>query len=115
MNKEKKAMMQAMNVSFLAFKQGCYADIHRGFLGSQKPSLLPKQVALHVERENMSEDEKKLFLGAAQILHEFDHPNIVKCLGIAMDYEPVIVVTEYMTGICMFITNIQIYAIIATC
>ena len=58
----------------------------------------PKQVALHVADETMSEDAKKVFLGAAQILHEFDHPNIVKCLGIAMDYEPVIVVAEYMKG-----------------
>ena len=54
----------------------------------------------------MNEDSKKQFLGAAQILHEFDHPNIVKCLGIAMDYEPVIVVMDYMKGICMPIENV---------
>ena len=93
MNSAKK-----IEVSFCCcFLQGSYGDINKGLL--KLTEGLPRQVALHVARENMSEDEKKLFLGAAQILHEFNHPNIVKCLGIAMDYEPVIVVTEYMAGI----------------
>ena len=61
-------------------------------------------MTLHVARENISEDEKKVFLGAADVQHEFDHPNIVKCLGIAMDYEPVIVVMEYMTGMVPIFT-----------
>ena len=49
-------------------------------------------------REDLSEDDKKLLLGEAQILHQFGHPHIVKCLGIAMDHDPVTVVMEYMSG-----------------
>ena len=42
--------------------------------------------------------DKGKFLQEAEILKQYDHPNIVKLIGIAWDTEPVLIVMELMPG-----------------
>ena len=57
-----------------------------------------EKVSLNLARDDMTEEDKKLFLGEAQILCQFQHPNIVRYFGIAMDFDPVMIVMEHITG-----------------
>ena len=47
---------------------------------------------------SMDITDKGMFLQEAKILKQYDHPNIVKLIGIAWEDEPVLIVMELMTG-----------------
>ena len=49
-------------------------------------------------RETLSEDLKKKFMQEGQILKQYDHPNIVRFIGIAAQRQPVMIVMEYVQG-----------------
>lgn len=55
-------------------------------------------VAVKVCKESLSEDEKKKCLYEGCILKKYDHPNIVKLIGIAAQTQPVMIVMEYVAG-----------------
>ncbi|XP_073239264.1 tyrosine-protein kinase Fer-like isoform X2 [Porites lutea] len=71
--------------------QGHFGDVMKGIL---KPSNLP--VAVKSCKESVSETVKKKFLAEAEILKQYDHPNIVKLIGVCADREPVFIVMEFM-------------------
>lgn len=73
--------------------RGSFGDIHEGIY-----KLVHEKVCLHMAPEDLSEEDRKLFLGEAQILCQFQHPNVIKCFGIAMDYDPIMVVTEHIAS-----------------
>ena len=64
--------------------QGHFGDVMRGWL---RPSNTP--VAVKSCKETVSEQQKKKFLAEAEILKQYDHPNIVKLIGVCADREPV--------------------------
>ena len=66
--------------------QGHFGDVMKGIL---KPSNLP--VAVKSCKESVSESVKKKFLAEAEILKQYDHPNIVKLIGVCADREPVFI------------------------
>lgn len=49
-------------------------------------------------REILPEDQKKKFLQEGRILRQYDHPNIVRFIGIAAQKQPVMIVMEYVEG-----------------
>ncbi|CAH3034749.1 unnamed protein product [Porites lobata] len=71
--------------------QGHFGDVMKGIL---KPSNLP--VAVKSCKESVSASVKKKFLAEAEILKQYDHPNIVKLIGVCADREPVFIVMEFM-------------------
>lgn len=73
-----------------------FGDVYIGLLKS-----VNEKVSVHLAREDMTEEDRKMFLGEAQILCQIQHPNIVKYFGIAMDFDPVMVVMEHITGISL--------------
>lgn len=73
--------------------QGHFGDVMKGIL---KPSNVP--VAVKSCRECVSAVVKKKFLAEAEILKQYDHPNIVKLIGVCAEKEPVFIVMEFMPG-----------------
>ena len=66
--------------------QGHFGDVMKGIL---KPSNVP--VAVKSCRECVSAVVKKKFLAEAEILKQYDHPNIVKLIGVCAEKEPVFI------------------------
>lgn len=56
------------------------------------------EVAVKICKETLSEDEKKQFLHEGCILKQYDHPNIVRFIGIAAQRQPIFMVMEYLAG-----------------
>ena len=46
--------------------------------------------------EGASDESKKDFLGEAQLLSQFNHPNVLTLLGVVTTDDPVLVITPYM-------------------
>ncbi|XP_067942710.1 tyrosine-protein kinase Fer-like isoform X2 [Watersipora subatra] len=55
-------------------------------------------VAVKTCKEELQEDQKKKFIGEGRILRRYDHPNIVKFVGIAAQKNPVMIVMEFVSG-----------------
>ena len=64
-------------------------------MGTMKKSLKP--VAVKTCKSEFFTDKHK-FLKEAEILEQYDHPNIVKLIGIAAERDPVYIVMELMPG-----------------
>ena len=75
--------------------QGNFGDVFRGKLTLKNEIL---EVAVKTCREKLSDDQKKKFLQEGRILKQYDHPNIVKLIGIAATKHPVMIVMEYVAG-----------------
>ena len=66
--------------------QGHFGDVMKGLL---RPSNIP--VAVKSCKQNVSEVTKKKFLAEAEILKQYDHPNIVRLIGVCAEREPVFI------------------------
>lgn len=64
-------------------------------MGTMKKTLKP--VAVKTCKSEFFTDKHK-FLKEAEILEQYDHPNIVKLIGIAAERDPVYIVMELMPG-----------------
>lgn len=49
-------------------------------------------------RVTLPEDHKKKFLQEGRILKQYDHPNIVKLIGICVQKQPIMIVMELVPG-----------------
>lgn len=65
---------------------GHFGDVMKGIL---KPSNTP--VAVKSCKGNVSQTVKQKFLAEAEILKPYDHPNIVRLIGVCADREPVFI------------------------
>lgn len=72
---------------------GNFGEVYRGVY---KPTKLT--VAIKTCRDTLSDDQRKKFLQEGRILKQYDHPNIVKFIGIAAQRQPVMIVMEYVAG-----------------
>jgi len=64
--------------------QGHFGDVMKGVL---LPDNIP--VAVKSCKENVTDLVKQKFLAEAEILKQYEHPNIVRLIGICADREPV--------------------------
>lgn len=55
-------------------------------------------VAVKTCKEELSDEQKRKFIGEGRILRQYDHPNIVQFIGIAAQKNPVMIVMEYVAG-----------------
>ena len=46
--------------------------------------------------DGASDENKKDFLGEAQLLSQFNHPNVLSLLGVVTTDDPVLIITPYM-------------------
>ena len=64
--------------------RGHFGDVMKGRLKDNG-----EEVAVKTCRDNVSPTMKEKFLQEAQMLAQYDHPNIVKLIGVAIEQEPV--------------------------
>ncbi|XP_019615446.1 PREDICTED: LOW QUALITY PROTEIN: ALK tyrosine kinase receptor-like [Branchiostoma belcheri] len=78
--------------------QGAFGEVYEGMLKSmpgEKPHLA---VAVKTLPELCSEQDEMDFLMEALIISKFDHPNIVRCIGVCFKQSPRFLILELMSG-----------------
>lgn len=88
--KERKNKITALYHVFFCL-QGNFGEVFRGYFRGGI-------VAVKTCKEELQEDQKKKFIGEGRILRRYDHPNIVRFVGIAAQKNPVMIVMEYVSG-----------------
>ena len=53
-------------------------------------------VSFYINLEGASSDDKKNFLGEANLLSQFSHPNVLRLLGVVTVDEPILVIIPFM-------------------
>ena len=80
-----------MNILYLFYLQGNFGDVFKGYYKKE-------EVAVKTCKETLSDEQKKKFLQEGRILKQYNHPNIVRFVGIAAQRQPVMIVMEYVPG-----------------
>lgn len=57
-----------------------------------------EEVAVKTCRVTIPDEYKKKFLQEGRILKQYDHPNIVKFIGICVQKQPIMIVMELVPG-----------------
>lgn len=73
--------------------QGNFGDVYRAILRASG-----SEVAVKTCRMNLPDEQKKRFLQEGRILKQYDHPNIVKLIGICVQKQPIMIVMELVPG-----------------
>lgn len=73
--------------------QGNFGDVYKARL---RDSGL--EVAVKTCRVTLPDEQKKKFLQEGRILKQYDHPNIVKFIGICVQKQPIMIVMELVPG-----------------
>ncbi|KAJ3640839.1 hypothetical protein Zmor_027376 [Zophobas morio] len=73
--------------------RGNFGDVYRAQLKNSN-----EVVAVKTCRVTLPEDHKKKFLQEGRILKQYDHPNIVKLIGICVQKQPIMIVMELVPG-----------------
>ncbi|XP_058810715.1 tyrosine-protein kinase Fer isoform X2 [Phymastichus coffea] len=73
--------------------RGNFGDVYRALLKSSKT-----EVAVKTCKVTLPDEQKKKFLQEGRILKQYDHPNIVKLIGICVQKQPIMIVMELVPG-----------------
>lgn len=57
-----------------------------------------QEVAVKTCRVTVPDEHKRKFLQEGRILKQYDHPNIVKLIGICVQKQPIMIVMELVVG-----------------
>ena len=76
--------------------QGNYGTVIKGEAKDIIPNQPSTLVATKVLKEGSNNDARSNFVHEAQLVNQFDHPNILKLLGVCFDREPFYIIFEYM-------------------
>ena len=82
----------------------CISDLGQGNYGmvikGEARDIIPGQsstlVATKVLKEGSNIDSRNDFVQEAKLVNQFDHPNILKLLGVCFEMEPFYIIFEYM-------------------
>ncbi|XP_030624903.1 tyrosine-protein kinase Fer isoform X1 [Chanos chanos] len=72
--------------------KGNFGEVYKGTLRDKTP------VAVKTCKEDLPQDLKIKFLSEARILKQYDHPNIVKLIGVCTQRQPIYIVMELVSG-----------------
>jgi len=73
--------------------QGEFADVYKGTLDTQRRKDV---VAVKVLRPGSSDKSQRDFLSEASIVAQFNHPNVVKLVGVVTRSRPMMILTEFL-------------------
>ncbi|XP_022919604.1 tyrosine-protein kinase Fer isoform X2 [Onthophagus taurus] len=73
--------------------RGNFGDVYKAQLKSTN-----QEVAVKTCRVTLPDEHKKKFLQEGRILKQYDHPNIVKLIGICVQKQPIMIVMELVPG-----------------
>lgn len=79
--------------NFISPFQGNFGDVYKARLRSTS-----KEVAVKTCRVTVPDEHKKKFLQEGRILKQYDHPNVVKLIGICVQKQPIMIVMELVAG-----------------
>ncbi|XP_062302472.1 proto-oncogene tyrosine-protein kinase ROS [Osmerus eperlanus] len=79
---------------------GAFGEVYEGMIvGQPIQEVIPQnRVAVKTLRKEATESEKAEFLKEAHIMSQFQHPNIVRLLGVCVQNEPQFLILELMPG-----------------
>ncbi|XP_075788155.1 tyrosine-protein kinase Fer isoform X1 [Pelodiscus sinensis] len=72
--------------------KGNFGEVYKGTLKDKTP------VAVKTCKEDLPQELKIKFLSEARILKQYDHPNIVKLIGVCTQRQPIYIVMELIPG-----------------
>ncbi|XP_065170799.1 tyrosine-protein kinase Fer isoform X1 [Atheta coriaria] len=73
--------------------RGNFGDVYKAQLKNSQ-----QEVAVKTCRVTLPDEHKKKFLQEGRILKQYDHPNIVKLIGICVQKQPIMIVMELVPG-----------------
>ncbi|XP_031702441.1 tyrosine-protein kinase Fes/Fps isoform X2 [Anarrhichthys ocellatus] len=73
--------------------RGNFGEVYSGRLCSDKTPVAVKSC-----KENLAPEHKSKFLMEARILKQYDHPNIVKLIGVCTQKQPIYIIMELVQG-----------------
>lgn len=73
--------------------RGNFGDVYKGRLRATD-----QEVAVKTCRVTVAEEHKRKFLQEGRILKQYDHPNVVKLIGICVQKQPIMIVMELVVG-----------------
>ncbi|XP_059693032.1 tyrosine-protein kinase Fer isoform X2 [Haemorhous mexicanus] len=72
--------------------KGNFGEVYKGTLKDKTP------VAVKTCKEDLPQELKIKFLSEARILKQYDHPNIVKLIGVCTQRQPIYIIMELVPG-----------------
>ncbi|VBB28688.1 unnamed protein product, partial [Acanthocheilonema viteae] len=79
--------------------KGSFGEVYEGIVdGLPQSPAKAVRVAVKTLRSGFSESGRMKFLQEAILMNSFDHPNIVKLLGVSLETEPYFLIIELMEG-----------------
>uniref|UniRef100_A0A669C5J5 Tyrosine-protein kinase n=1 Tax=Oreochromis niloticus TaxID=8128 RepID=A0A669C5J5_ORENI len=73
--------------------QGNFGEVYSGRLRTDNTPVAVKSC-----KENLAPEHKSKFLMEARILKQYDHPNIVKLIGVCTQKQPIYIIMELIQG-----------------
>ncbi|XP_017296972.1 tyrosine-protein kinase Fes/Fps isoform X2 [Kryptolebias marmoratus] len=73
--------------------RGNFGEVYSGCLRSDNTPVAVKSC-----KENLAPEHKSKFLMEARILKQYDHPNIVKLIGVCTQKQPIYIIMELIQG-----------------
>ncbi|KAI4830148.1 hypothetical protein KUCAC02_001799 [Chaenocephalus aceratus] len=73
--------------------RGNFGEVYSGRLRSNNTPVAVKSC-----KENLAPEHKSKFLMEARILKQYDHPNIVKLIGVCTQQQPIYIIMELIQG-----------------
>ena len=86
------------NIYFFQIGRGNFGDVYKAKLKLQNKPYETLSVAVKTCKVTLPEEQKKKFLQEGRILKQYDHPNIVKFIGICVQKQPIMIVMELVSG-----------------
>ena len=85
------------NITYIGdLGEGNFGMVMKGEATGITPKEPSTLVAIKVLKEGSNKDAKNDFIKEAVHMNQFDHPNILKLLGVCFDKEPLCLIFEYM-------------------
>ena len=85
------------NVTYISdLGEGNFGMVMKGEAINVIPGQYSTLVAIKVLKEGSSSNARNDFIHEAVLVHQFDHPNILKLLGVCFEKEPFCIAFEYM-------------------
>ena len=97
LNYEKLPNIPRENITYIGdLGEGNFGMVMKGEAIGITPKEPSTLVAIKVLKEGSNKDAKNDFVKEAVHMNQFDHPNILKLLGVCFDKEPLCLIFEYM-------------------
>uniref|UniRef100_A0A8C6UV50 Tyrosine-protein kinase n=1 Tax=Neogobius melanostomus TaxID=47308 RepID=A0A8C6UV50_9GOBI len=73
--------------------RGNFGEVYRGHLRADNTPVAVKSC-----KDSLAPEQKNKFLMEARILKQYDHPNIVKLIGVCTQRQPIYIIMELVSG-----------------